>query len=111
MNSGPAVLMGDMNAWRKCKGSKELEESLNLHHNVDWPASFPAARPMLALDRIYSRGADVLSVTEHDSPAARKASDHLPIVAEMAVKQDAAHDTEDRSDGAAKRGDGTDAAS
>ena len=86
MNSGPAVLMGDMNAWRKCKGSKELEESLNLHHNVDWPASFPAGRPMLALDRIYSRGADVLQVKEHDSPAARKASDHLPIVADLRIK-------------------------
>jgi endonuclease/exonuclease/phosphatase family metal-dependent hydrolase len=86
MNSGPAVLMGDMNAWRKCKGSKELDKSLNLHHNVDWPASFPAGRPMLALDRIYSRGADVLEVREHDSPAARKASDHLPVVAEVAVK-------------------------
>ncbi len=86
MNSGPAILMGDMNAWRKCKGSKELEESLNLHHNVEWPASFPAGRPMFALDRIYSRGADVLEVNEHNSPAARKASDHLPIVAEVRIK-------------------------
>jgi endonuclease/exonuclease/phosphatase family metal-dependent hydrolase len=86
MNSGPSVLMGDMNAWRKCKGSQELEESLNLHHNVDWPPSFPANRPMLALDRIYTRGADVLEVREHDSPAARKASDHLPVVAEVRLK-------------------------
>jgi endonuclease/exonuclease/phosphatase family metal-dependent hydrolase len=88
MNDGPSVLMGDMNAWRKCNESKELEESLNLHHNVDWPASFPAGRPMLALDRIYSRGADVLEVKEHDSAAARKASDHLPMVAEVAVKHE-----------------------
>jgi endonuclease/exonuclease/phosphatase family metal-dependent hydrolase len=86
MNSGPGVLMGDMNAWRKCKGSKELEESLNLHHNVNWPASFPSGRPMLALDRIYSRNADVIEVSEHDSPAARKASDHLPVVAEIDIK-------------------------
>jgi len=86
MNSGPAVLMGDMNAWRKCKGSRELEGSLNLHHNVDWPSSFPSGRPMLALDRIYANGAEVVSVRHHDSPAARKASDHLPIVAEVAVK-------------------------
>jgi endonuclease/exonuclease/phosphatase family metal-dependent hydrolase len=86
MNSGPSVLMGDMNAWRKCKGSKELEESLNLHHNVNWPASFPAGRPMLALDRIYTRGADVLEVKQHESAAARKASDHLPVVAEVRIK-------------------------
>ncbi len=87
MNSGPAILMGDMNAWRKCKGSQQLEESLNLHHNVDWPSSFPAGRPMLALDRIYARGAAVIEVRQHDTPAARKASDHLPIVAEVAIEK------------------------
>ena len=87
MNSGPAILMGDMNAWRKCKGSQQLEENLNLHHNVDWPSSFPSGRPMLALDRIYARGAAVVEVRHHDTPAARKASDHLPIVAEVAVEK------------------------
>ena len=86
LNSGPAVLMGDMNAWRKCKGSKALEEGLGLHHNRDWPASFPASRPMLSLDRIYTRSADVVEVRQHDTPAARKASDHLPVVAEVEVK-------------------------
>lgn len=85
LNSGPAVLMGDMNAWRKCKGSQALEASLGLHHNRDWPATFPAGRPMLALDRIYTRQAEVLEVRQHDSPAARRASDHLPIVADVRV--------------------------
>lgn len=85
LNSGAAVLMGDMNAWRKCKGSVALDESLGLHHNFHWPASFPAARPMLALDRIYTRGAAIAEVRQHDSPAARKASDHLPVVAEVEV--------------------------
>lgn len=87
LNAGSAVLMGDMNAWRNCKGSQVLEESLGLHHNQDWPASFPAGRPLLALDRIYSRNADVVEVREHDSPAARKASDHLPVVAEVVLKE------------------------
>lgn len=86
LNSGPAVLMGDMNAWRNCKGSKVLEESLGLHHNRDWPASFPSGRPLLSLDRIYSRAADVVQVWQHESPAARKASDHLPVVAEVVLK-------------------------
>ena len=86
MNSGPTVLMGDMNAWRNCKGSKELD-LLNAHNNFSWPASFPAGRPMLALDRIYARGADVVAVGHYDSPAARRASDHLPIIAEVRVKQ------------------------
>jgi len=87
LNSGPAVLMGDMNAWRKCKGSQQLEDSLNLHHNFDWPSSFPAARPLLALDRIYVRSAEVVTIGHHDSLAARKASDHLPVVAELRVKE------------------------
>ncbi len=90
LNAGPAVLMGDMNAWRNCKGSQVLQESLGLHHNHDWPASFPSGRPLLALDRIYSRNADVVAVTQHDTPAARKASDHLPVVAEVVVKEDEA---------------------
>jgi len=85
LSSGPAVLLGDMNAWRKCKGSLALDASFELHHNRDWPASFPAGRPMLALDRIYTRQAEVLEVRHHDSPAARRASDHLPVVAEIRV--------------------------
>ncbi len=87
LNSGPTVLMGDMNAWRNCKGSQQLEKNLNLHHNIDWPTSFPSARPMFALDRIYTRRAAVVDVRHHDTPAARKASDHLPIVAEVIVEK------------------------
>ncbi|MBY0402199.1 endonuclease/exonuclease/phosphatase family protein [Myxococcota bacterium] len=91
LNSGPAVLLGDMNAWRKCKGSQALEASLGLHHNQDWPATFPAGRPLLALDRIYTRHAEILEVHHHDSPAARRASDHLPVVAEVRMgKREAA---------------------
>jgi endonuclease/exonuclease/phosphatase family metal-dependent hydrolase len=87
MNAGPSILMGDMNAWRNCKGSQALDESLGLHHNLNWPASFPAGRPMVALDRIYVRSAKVVSIRQHDTPAARKASDHLPVVAEVVVEK------------------------
>ena len=86
LNSGPAVLVGDLNAWRKCKASRSLEEEMHRHNNVRWPATFPAARPMLALDRIYARGADVESVSTHDTQAARRASDHLPVAAKVQVK-------------------------
>jgi len=87
--TGAAVLLGDMNAWRKCKASRELDSSLQQHHNRAWPASFPAPRPVLALDRIYARGADVVELGTHASAAARRASDHLPVVARIAVKGDA----------------------
>jgi len=82
-NAGPTVLLGDMNAWRQCQATRKLDEHLGKHHNEAWPASFPAPRPMLALDRIYARGAKVIEVYSHDTPAARKASDHLPVVAEV----------------------------
>ncbi len=33
-----------MNAWRKCKATQALDESLGLHHNLNSPASFAAGR-------------------------------------------------------------------
>jgi endonuclease/exonuclease/phosphatase family metal-dependent hydrolase len=79
---GPTVLLGDMNAWRRCPATRRLEDELTqLHHNEAWPPSFPAGRPVLALDRVYARGARVASVRSHASASAKKASDHLPVVA------------------------------
>src|SRR5690606_20143713 len=55
---GPAILLGDMNAWRRCPATRTLDETFrSMHHNLDWPATFPSTRPVLALDRIYTRGA------------------------------------------------------
>ena len=85
-NAGPAVLLGDMNAWRDCKASKSLEKGLHRHNNVEWPATFPSSRPILALDRIYASSAEVVSVRAHDTPAARRASDHLPVIARIRLE-------------------------
>jgi endonuclease/exonuclease/phosphatase family metal-dependent hydrolase len=79
----PTVLLGDMNAWRKCPATRALDDELTSHHNRAWPASFPSARPVLALDRIYTRGVEVLDIGAHASRAARRASDHLPVVARV----------------------------
>jgi endonuclease/exonuclease/phosphatase family metal-dependent hydrolase len=38
---------------------------------------------VLALDRIYARGVDILEIGTHTSRAARRASDHLPVVARV----------------------------
>lgn len=84
---GPAILLGDMNAWRRCKATRALEEELTmLHHNLNWPPSFPSTRPVLALDRIYARGAAVHSLRAHNSVAARSASDHLPVLATVELQ-------------------------
>jgi len=82
----PTLIMGDMNAWRRCEATRELDENLDEHHNRDWPASFPAASPVLALDRIYARGLDVIEIGAHDTKAARRASDHLPVVARVKLE-------------------------
>jgi endonuclease/exonuclease/phosphatase family metal-dependent hydrolase len=81
--AGPSVLLGDMNAWRKCKATQELNDVMERHHNRNWPPTFPAPTPMLALDRVYTHRAKVLSVDAHDTPASRRASDHLPVVARI----------------------------
>ena len=81
-----ALLLGDMNAWRNCKATRALDEAMHSHHNTEWPASFPAVRPVLALDRIYSRDAEILAIHAHATRAARHASDHLPVVARIRVK-------------------------
>lgn len=79
---GAVLLLGDMNAWRQCRATRELDrEFTSRHHNRSWPLSFPAARPVLALDRVYARGARIVDIRNHDSLAARRGSDHLPIVA------------------------------
>jgi endonuclease/exonuclease/phosphatase family metal-dependent hydrolase len=52
---------------------------------LTWPRTFPAARPVLALDRVYARGAQVSRMEAHASPAARRASDHLPVIAHLRV--------------------------
>ena len=47
------------------------------------PATFPSAAPVFALDRVYSRGVEVLEVSAHVSRAAQRASDHLPVLARV----------------------------
>lgn len=89
---GPVVLMGDLNAWRRSKATQALEAALGAHDNCRWPASFPSARPILALDRIYSRGAQIETLEAHRSNDARRASDHLPVIAGLKLPTTTAGD-------------------
>ncbi len=82
--AGPVILLGDMNTWRRCRATRHLETELRGRGEISWPASFPAARPVLPLDRVYARNAHVVEVRAHRTAAARRASDHLPVVARVA---------------------------
>ncbi len=80
---GPVVLLGDMNAWRRCKATRALDAELG--DGQPFPRTFPATRPLLALDRVYARGANVSEIAAHKTPAAKRASDHLPVVAKVRI--------------------------
>ena len=84
---GPTVLLGDVNAWRRCRATRDLERELASQHNSRaWPASYPSTRPIMALDRIYARNALVVELQSHRTPAARHGSDHLPVLARIELE-------------------------
>jgi endonuclease/exonuclease/phosphatase family metal-dependent hydrolase len=81
----PTLLMGDLNEWYLWGRPLRWLHS----HFRDRPAApptFPARRPVLALDRIWVSPAGCLRrLACHASPLARIASDHLPLKAELVV--------------------------
>jgi endonuclease/exonuclease/phosphatase family metal-dependent hydrolase len=87
LGRGPSVLLGDMNAWRRCPATRALDAEPWMNSGIEFPMSFPAARPVLALDRIYTRGVDLVEISAYDSRAAQRASDHLPIVARIRLPE------------------------
>jgi endonuclease/exonuclease/phosphatase family metal-dependent hydrolase len=74
----PTILMGDTNEWRTVAGClSELEPEF---HIAPTGPSFHARHPVAQLDRIIVHKAlNIEAAGVHMSPAARRASDHLPI--------------------------------
>ena len=78
----PIVLMGDLNEWSVRGGC--LRDFAARCVFADCGRSFHARRPIAQLDRIMvSPDLQVVASGAHRSAAARKASDHLPIWAEL----------------------------
>jgi endonuclease/exonuclease/phosphatase family metal-dependent hydrolase len=78
------ILLGDMNVWFGRKGP--LLRLASIFETVPAPATFPSHRPLLALDRLWVRPRSKLtSIGVHRSPLARRASDHLPLVADITL--------------------------
>lgn len=78
------LLMGDLNEWRidKRSGLTGLEPIFGSFEF--FVPSFPSRYPLLALDRILCHPRKKLrNIAVHSTPLSRKASDHLPITAEV----------------------------
>ncbi len=80
----PLVLIGDFNEWMPGSPSlRRIESALGRPHAT---RTFPARRPLLALDRVWVKPAERLERSwAHRSALARVASDHLPLVARVAL--------------------------
>lgn len=84
----PAVLLGDFNHWWwRDRLLAMIEQRLGATPAL---RTFPARRPVFALDRMWTQPPHALrSICVVDSQLARVASDHLPLRAEL-VFEDAA---------------------
>ena len=80
---GHTIIAGDFNEWTQSKGL----EALDGHFDIHAPGlSFHARRPVAALDRIaMSRDIELCDAGVEQGPLARRASDHLPIWADVGV--------------------------
>ena len=82
--SGPTIVMGDFNDWLWPGSVRQV-----LSHAFPGRSryrTFPSIWPLLRLDRIYCRPREVLVKTFVD-PSARHISDHLPVIADIALGQ------------------------
>lgn len=79
------ILLGDLNEW--FLWGRPLRSLHRVLGNTPAPATFPARWPWLALDRLWVQPLSVIdSLRSHKSTAAKIASDHLPLVAELLVR-------------------------
>ncbi|MFC5736395.1 endonuclease/exonuclease/phosphatase family protein [Sinirhodobacter huangdaonensis] len=77
---GPALAIGDFNEWSTKRGFEALT-GLDIHAPG---ATYPSRAPLGRLDRLVTTpGLRVLRMGVFDSPLARRASDHLPIWADV----------------------------
>lgn len=80
----PTIMMGDFNQWSDRGALSEF--AFHRHRIVKTPKSFHSAKPVARLDRIVvSHDINVIGSGAHMSALALRASDHLPVWAELAL--------------------------
>jgi endonuclease/exonuclease/phosphatase family metal-dependent hydrolase len=77
----PTAILGDFNEWSTRSGTEPLNGPFRVHVPG---RSYPAGRPVAALDRIaLSAGMHLLDAGTLSTPISRRASDHLPVWADV----------------------------
>lgn len=85
----PLIVAGDFNDWTwRSRAPHEFAVPLNLHEVFEITTgaaarSFPAALPLLRLDRIYVRGFSVLETRVHHGRRKMRLSDHAALTARL----------------------------
>ncbi|MEN8887630.1 MAG: endonuclease/exonuclease/phosphatase family protein [Celeribacter marinus] len=83
LDARPTVILGDFNEWSRTSGLDPLRDAFDV---IAPGHSFHAARPMAALDRIaVPYGLDLRDAGVVETAITRRASDHLPIWADVAM--------------------------
>lgn len=81
----PTILMGDFNQWGRTTGA--MGEFAGNWQVLDTGPSYPSRRPIARLDRIVlSRHWTCVESEVHRSATAARASDHLPVVATLELR-------------------------
>jgi endonuclease/exonuclease/phosphatase family metal-dependent hydrolase len=85
----PKILIGDLNSIARSTAYKLLARHMTdvqLRHGRPPRATFPSRFPFMRLDHIFvSEDIEVLDVEVISTPLARRASDHLPLLATVRV--------------------------
>lgn len=80
----PTIMLGDFNQWGD--GKRALRELRDGWQVLDTGKSFPSRQPVAALDRIVASPEWTCHEARvHHSALAARASDHLPVVARLAI--------------------------
>jgi endonuclease/exonuclease/phosphatase family metal-dependent hydrolase len=92
-SNAPLILAGDFNdLWKNASASLnalDLREVFETAHGRH-ARTFPSRWPLLALDRIYVRGVEIIHAECPAEPQWRSLSDHLPLSAELLLPSGAA---------------------
>ena len=79
----PTFLLGDFNEWRRIRRSA-LAVLEPVFGTLPVLSSFPSRLPIFPMDRIFDWPPGLITrLSVHDTPLAREASDHLPLVADV----------------------------